>query len=161
MTAAQIKLLRMVADAITATVREAGPMGRITAALAALCILAAPIAAKTVAETVSGIKLKPTWQDIEVNKNESEIVTLHYKPAIVVTPMMAAADTKAIARVVLRGMVDDGKPMQNVNLQVWAHQGVTGETGKPMVILFGSTDYDSSADALEWVPYQHSWWMPR
>jgi hypothetical protein len=124
------------------------------AALAALCLLASSAQAETVRESVTGIKLKPAWQAIEVYQDEprSVGVRLHYKPGGPVTQTTAAGDTKEIARVVLQGLVKEGRmkdPPTSLRVRAWQSVG-TGETGQPLVRRLGVTNFEPSRDALVW-----------
>lgn len=109
------------------------------------------------AQAVAAIKLKPDWQRIEISEERPDKYRLQlwYKPTgATKTPVRLARveiDTKEIARAVLAELVKQGrKPAkEDIGVSVWAYQpGIKGETGTPLNIAFGATDYNPANDQL-------------
>lgn len=134
--------------------------------LLVLCLVpAAPLAAAeptAMAQAIAAIKLKPGWDRIELKTAEpqSYLLNLWYKPAgKTPRPQLAAveADTKGIARAVLAQLVKEGRSpvKERIAVSVWAFQpGVKGETGTPLNIAFGATEYDYNSDRLTFRDWQ-------
>ena len=114
------------------------------------------------AQEVAAIRLKPSWQRIEITEEKptSYRLQLYYKPlgqrhSPVVSRAEATADTKEIAGAVLDELKKEGKDpaKDRINLSVWAQQDAgKGMTGKPLTRPFGGTVYNYKSDRLEYRP---------
>ena len=109
------------------------------------------------AQAIAAIKLKPSWERIELEEKKPTDfrLTLSYKPDVLITTRSTVeTDTKQVARAVLAELVKQGrKPAgEHITLNVFARQSMRGETGKELVRLFGFTSYDYNTDQLEFTP---------
>ena len=112
------------------------------------------------AKAVAAIKLKLTWKNIELQKDNprSYSLRLNYKPVnqIGMRAMSmsdAEKDTKTIARTVLAHLLKEGRNPRDeyILIAVSAVQGgYKGETGTPKYVYFGTTSYSYTRDELEW-----------
>lgn len=111
-------------------------------------------AARALAErTIDNVPMRPDWKGIRIDK-----ATAHHFAFVLVYNREPAGyaqvelDTKTIARAMLRALVDSGRHPsdEGITVFVWAQQeGLRGETGKPLVRVFGDTSYDYNTDQLK------------
>ena len=121
-------------------------------------------AASPVAQAVTAIKLKPSWERIQLTQETLRHIslTLWYKPeAEVTSEAEVEADTKLIARAVLAELVRQGrKPAEErIGLFVYGRQETRGgETGGRIVRTYGNAIYDFNHDQLGFAPgYFYKW----
>ena len=100
-------------------------------------------------------KPSSNWASVRfdnISKNDFRLTVLYKK-----SPSSMAEvekDTKAVARAVLKVLMDDGrKPREEwVFVFVHAHQPEKGETGGDLVRVYGKTAYDFNTDSLKFTP---------
>ncbi|MDR3527982.1 MAG: tetratricopeptide repeat protein [Rhizomicrobium sp.] len=127
-----------------------------------------PEIAQAIMRQIASIPLHLDWRSIRTDKLSHDAMgytsefTLIYKE--LPGPDEVEADTKAIARAVLKQIVKMQKPSgdQSIWMSVCAIQdGLHGETGKPLVNPLGCTNYTSDNDQLSFDPNENtppSWW---
>jgi hypothetical protein len=121
-------------------------------------------AASPVAQAVAAIKLKPSWERIELTLDTLShySLILWYKPeAKVTSEAEVEADTKLIARAVLAELVRQGRnpAEERISLFVYGRQETRGgETGGRITRTYGNAIYDFNHDRLGFAPgYLYKW----
>jgi hypothetical protein len=116
------------------------------------------------AQAVAAIKLKSSWERIELTEEPPTrySLTLYYKPEpevpAVAVLLAVEADTKEIARAVIAELLRQGrKPAEErISVHVFAYQGgLRGETGKALYKPFGDVFYDYYSDQLKFTQPRH------
>ncbi|MDP3715501.1 MAG: hypothetical protein Q8R21_03720 [Burkholderiales bacterium] len=103
------------------------------------------------ARTVQAVKPSPKWERVEVATAQKDMYSIYIwyrqRPAGFAE---VERDTKAVARAMLKTLVDAGqKPAEDwISVFVRGGEKVTGETGRPLSRVFGRTMYDFNNDSL-------------
>lgn len=114
-------------------------------------------AEKTVHLAVASLKEKPYWADVTTTEADGRhfSLVLHYKSFPPRGMIDADLDTKTVARAVLAELVKEGQrpARDSISIFVWAQQdGLRGETGKPLVRVFGDARYNYNTDQISFEP---------
>jgi len=103
---------------------------------------------------IDQIPMRAAWERIEINQanRQGYSLKLWYRENAYVTVGEPSADTTFIARVVLGALVRAGRSptTEHVSLFVWAQRRTHGETGAPLVVLYGDTAYNYNDDGLRY-----------
>jgi hypothetical protein len=112
-------------------------------------------------KAINAIPMKPLWRAVRVDELKPNAVNLTILYKAMPESYEPEQDTMAVARVVLKELVAEGKqPSADWTiLHVSAMQdGLKGETGVALVRVFGTTDYRFADDALTWRRWTGSFW---
>jgi hypothetical protein len=111
-----------------------------------------PVDKAAIARVTTSLEAQPDWQRIEIGESpeNSYSFTIHYKdwpeqPRV-------EADTRRIAHAVLAELMRQGHSpaKESITVFVAAHQdGLSGETGQPLVRDLGMMHYDYNSDTLK------------
>jgi hypothetical protein len=104
------------------------------------------------------VPTKPAWLPVRVKTVDARNYdfALDYKsiPANIET---VEGDSKIIVRAMLKTLTAAGhNPADEwINIHVWAEMpGGTGETGKPLIRVFGMSSYNYNTDRIDFDPMQ-------
>jgi hypothetical protein len=118
-----------------------------------------PAAVTLANRALSRVGHEIAWDRVEIETARSDDYTLKlvYRAPGPDNPAVPNLDTKKIARALLNELVMIGRRPANEHMTVWVWAQVpagTGETGQPLVRVYGHTEYDPGTDRLEFKPWK-------